>query len=331
MIRKVLALVSVGVRKAISMSIRSSVAVILLTLFPCLAHGQTTIEYYHLDALGTVRAITNQNGILLERHDYLPFGEEWNAPPQVNPRKITGKERDPETGYDYFGARYLSAKTARFTTTDPAMTLDENLADPQRWNRYTYVRNNPLRHVDPDGRDWLYRAAIGTFMGSAYARQHDKSSASVIFSGSFAEVPRAFSTFLEVTRNQAATAAVIAGFMPGVPKGVSNPIPSRLSRVIPNGINARTLGRPGEPDVFVTAAEDIAGMTSAQISRRLGIPSSPTGFRTIEFPSSTQRLASPVFRANPDFSGGGRTIGGAREFVIPNQTIPPGSTSRIVE
>lgn len=67
-------------------------------------------------------------------------------------REFTGKERDAETGYDYFGARYYGAKAARFTTIDPAYTSQENLVDPQRWNRYAYVRNNPLRYVDPDGR-----------------------------------------------------------------------------------------------------------------------------------------------------------------------------------
>ena len=52
----------------------------------------------------------------------------------------------------YFGARYYRAEIGRFTTIDPVYTWKENLADPQRWNRYGYVRNNPLRFVDPDGR-----------------------------------------------------------------------------------------------------------------------------------------------------------------------------------
>jgi RHS repeat-associated protein len=73
-------------------------------------------------------------------------------PPPSDKRLFTGKERDSETGMDYFGARYLRAANGRFTTTDPVVTLDENFADPQRWNRYAYVRNNPLRWTDPDGR-----------------------------------------------------------------------------------------------------------------------------------------------------------------------------------
>jgi hypothetical protein len=51
-----------------------------------------------------------------------------------------------------FGARCYAAKIGRFTTIDPVYTWRDNLADPQRWNRYACVRNNPLRYVDPDGR-----------------------------------------------------------------------------------------------------------------------------------------------------------------------------------
>ena len=118
------------------------------------------VEYYHTDAIGNVRAVTNGAGQVVERHDYLPFGEECttgtcSSNPGLNggqPRKFTGKERDAETGLDYFGARYYGSRIGRFTTTDPAYALQENLLDPQRWNKYAYARNNPLKYTDPDGR-----------------------------------------------------------------------------------------------------------------------------------------------------------------------------------
>jgi RHS repeat-associated protein len=118
------------------------------------------VKYYHQDAIGNVRVVTDANGNVLERHDYLPFGEECTTGLCSNnpgagagqPRKFTGKERDAETGFDYFGARYYGSKIGRFTTVDPVYTWRENLVDPQRWNRYSYVRNNPLKYVDPDGR-----------------------------------------------------------------------------------------------------------------------------------------------------------------------------------
>jgi RHS repeat-associated protein len=132
----------------------------LLVLSSPTARAQV-VEYYHLDAVGNIRAITDVSGNVIERHDYLPFGEECLTGPCVNnpqvgagqPRKFTGKERDAETGLDYFGARYYGSKIGRFTTVDPVYTWRENLVDPQRWNRYAYGPNNPLRYVDPDGRD----------------------------------------------------------------------------------------------------------------------------------------------------------------------------------
>jgi len=57
------------------------------------------------------------------------------------------------TGLDYFGARYLSAAQGRFTSPDPH-NEGAQLVDPQSWNMYSYVRNNPLRYVDPDGQDY---------------------------------------------------------------------------------------------------------------------------------------------------------------------------------
>lgn len=67
---------------------------------------------------------------------------------------FTGKERDVETGLDYFGARYLSGAMGRFTSPD-APLVDQHVGDPQSWNLYSYVRNNPLRYTDPTGRPCL--------------------------------------------------------------------------------------------------------------------------------------------------------------------------------
>ncbi|MFZ5927629.1 MAG: RHS repeat-associated core domain-containing protein [Acidobacteriota bacterium] len=62
----------------------------------------------------------------------------------------TGKERDQETGLDYFGARYFSGAQGRFTSPDPE-NANAMASDPQSWNMYAYGRNNPLSYVDPDG------------------------------------------------------------------------------------------------------------------------------------------------------------------------------------
>jgi RHS repeat-associated protein len=65
----------------------------------------------------------------------------------------TGKERDAESGLDYFGARYYGSALGRFTSADPKLIPDE-FDNPQSWNKYAYTGNNPLRYTDPDGKDW---------------------------------------------------------------------------------------------------------------------------------------------------------------------------------
>ncbi len=66
------------------------------------------------------------------------------------PTCFTGKERDAETGLDYFGARYFSGAMGRFVSPD-APFADQHIGDPQSWNLYSYVRNRPLNFVDHDG------------------------------------------------------------------------------------------------------------------------------------------------------------------------------------
>ncbi|MCB1948200.1 polymorphic toxin type 10 domain-containing protein, partial [Nitrosomonas sp.] len=118
-----------------------------------------------------------------------------------------------------------------------------------------------------------------------------------------------------------------------VTNGINNPVPRTLARVVPDTVITRasgTLGKPNVDDVFVTAADDIRGLDAKKIAKRLTIPASPTGFRVIEFPTPRSGIASPVNRTDPGFVGGGRTAGGAREFIIPNGSIPVDSNARVV-
>jgi len=69
-------------------------------------------------------------------------------PMQQLPHKFTGKERDGESGLDNFGARYFGSSLGRFMSPDPPL-MDQHIADPQSWNLYSYVRNNPVSFVDP--------------------------------------------------------------------------------------------------------------------------------------------------------------------------------------
>jgi RHS repeat-associated protein len=73
--------------------------------------------------------------------------------------RFTGKERDAESGNDYFGARYYASTMGRFLSPDWSAKTEPvpyaKLDDPQSLNLYAYVGNNPLNRTDPDGHDLL--------------------------------------------------------------------------------------------------------------------------------------------------------------------------------
>jgi RHS repeat-associated protein len=135
---------------------------------PAWAQHFEPMEFYHYDALGSVRLVVSfphdADTYTVSRHDYLPFGEEIQPGTfgrttdlgygiaDTTPQRFTGKERDPESNLDYFGARYYSAPQGRFISPD-APFADQHVGDPQSWNLYAYVRNRPLIHIDADGRE----------------------------------------------------------------------------------------------------------------------------------------------------------------------------------
>jgi RHS repeat-associated protein len=124
-------------------------------------------KYVVSDYMGTTRALVDSAGVVDRRYDYRPFGDEigtgvggrstkFSSPAYPGAGdgmsvKFTGKERDAETGLDYFEARYLSSAQGRFTSPDKPFA-DQHLENPQSWNLYSYTRNNPLAFVDPTGR-----------------------------------------------------------------------------------------------------------------------------------------------------------------------------------
>lgn len=110
------------------------------------------VEYYLDDQLGSARVVTNATGGILDDIDYCPYGSECYVASQTsgNNYKFTGKERDAESGLDYFTARYDASFLARFTSPDPH-NAGAQAGDPQTWNAYSYVRDSPLILTDPTG------------------------------------------------------------------------------------------------------------------------------------------------------------------------------------
>ncbi|QOY90653.1 RHS repeat domain-containing protein [Paludibaculum fermentans] len=138
-------------------------------------------QYLTVDALGSTRVVTDQNKTVVpgQRHDYMPFGGSLLSTQNGRTTTLgygvdealaslstlfTGKERDAETGLDFFEARYFSSAQGRFTSPDPLTwqvwqygsdddraKFQEFISDPQNFNLYAYVRNNPLKYTDPTG------------------------------------------------------------------------------------------------------------------------------------------------------------------------------------
>ena len=144
----------------------------LVTEYGGTATASDPTIYLTSDWLGSTRMVTapasgTSQPKVVELRDYAPFGEELGlavggrgvkyAPPtypSVVPdavgQKFTGKQRDAESGLDYFGARYFSGAQGRFTSPDPLLS-SAHILSPQSWNRYSYALNNPLRFTDPLG------------------------------------------------------------------------------------------------------------------------------------------------------------------------------------
>jgi len=118
-----------------------------------LANGD---RHYALDHLGSPRAITGPSSTLLGIQTFAVFGGGGTA--NGGALQFTGHERDAAfvgNGSvnlpDYFHARYYDPARGRFLSVDPKPR--SRLAIPQTWNRYSYALNNPLKYVDPDGRE----------------------------------------------------------------------------------------------------------------------------------------------------------------------------------
>ncbi|XXY14092.1 RHS repeat-associated core domain-containing protein [Sorangium sp. So ce216] len=114
-------------------------------------------RYVHVDHLGSVDALTDEDGDVIERRSYDPFGQRRNpvwgerAPASFaseTTQGFTGHESDDELGLVNMKGRIYDPRIGRFLTTDPIVSIP---SFGQSWNPYSYVLNNPLAYVDPGG------------------------------------------------------------------------------------------------------------------------------------------------------------------------------------
>jgi RHS repeat-associated protein len=126
------------------------------------AEQSTDGQFYwlHTNHLGSSRAMTDVNGNLVYKGQFDPYGQvltEWSSSgnTNLNAKKFTGYERDAATGLDYAGARMYNSGRGRFMQPDPNGIGAANLRLPESLNRYSYVRNDPVNHIDPLGTDLI--------------------------------------------------------------------------------------------------------------------------------------------------------------------------------
>jgi RHS repeat-associated protein len=116
-------------------------------------HNFEDVQYfYHSDHLGSSSFITDASGTVDQHLQYLPFGEPWIDQRTNTGIRFTfsGKEKDEETGYSYFGARYYNSDISIWLSVDPLSDKYPNLS------AYAYVANNPIILFDPNGREiWI--------------------------------------------------------------------------------------------------------------------------------------------------------------------------------
>jgi RHS repeat-associated protein len=117
------------------------------------------LHFYLDDPLGSRRVQTDYEGVVERTCASLPFGDVETCAPTPTEHLFTGKERDAESGNDYFEARYYSSAMGRFMSPDWSAKEEpipySKMDNPQSFNLYSYVWNNPLTAVDDDGHQHM--------------------------------------------------------------------------------------------------------------------------------------------------------------------------------
>ncbi|PYX74175.1 MAG: hypothetical protein DMG72_10965 [Acidobacteria bacterium] len=118
----------------------------------------TTFDYRYGDWLGSSRFSSTTSRTKFSDDAYAPYGETYAESGTVDP-SFTGNDQDTVSGtYDFLFREY-NANQGRWISPDPAGLGAVSLGDPQTWNRYAYVANNPLSRTDPTG---LFDDATGS-------------------------------------------------------------------------------------------------------------------------------------------------------------------------
>jgi len=209
--------------------------------------SESSLFFYHTDHLGSTNLVTDRGRSICHAAEYLPYGEVFaelqtsGSDPDL-PFKFNGKERDPETGMLYYGARYYMPKYCQWPTCDP---LELNYPEI---SSYCYTFNNPLSYFDPDGRIGLRPITSGikyarrlykAYKNTGYLNLNDLKSAGLAeLYGIAGDVETIFDGDASTIDKIAAVADIIIGT--DFNHNVTNKTGSALSRIIGSVINYKS-------------------------------------------------------------------------------------------
>jgi RHS repeat-associated protein len=233
----------------------------------------------------------------------LPYGDglysfpDQYAPPTADdatPLHFTGKERDAESGNDYFGARYYASSMGRFMSPDwtakeegddPVPYAD--LDDPQSLNLYAYVRNNPLTRVDADGH-CAEDLCIGEGISAGAVGAYILGSATLVGAATYFNTPsgqRSWSTFTSATS-----------------ESIHSQVQSVKDKVTSIFSSDKKPGTRGKPDHQATAAEEadkIGGKTEVRIPTPGGAKETRVGDAVATGADGKPTAVTQVIRPTP--------------------------------
>lgn len=240
-----------------------------------------TTTYYVGDQIGSARMLTTAGGWPVSSDTFYPYGFEQSGTADPNHYKFSGKQRDAESGLDYFGARFYSDNIGRFMSPDWSTSEDpvphSALTDPQTLNLYAYVGNNPLNKIDSDGH------ASGWFSGwveTSIEEAYDQYLYTVLGRGRLSPPRRRTG----VAQEQSA-------------QGLAAQVPGQVKTAIMNSVNASNAPSGADTTGGFHEEGGIAGTNSSGelvISPALPGPASHSGSATESLTPADPNLAGTI-------------------------------------
>jgi RHS repeat-associated protein len=270
------------------------------------SHGQpgtSTYRWVLSDRLGSGVVLLNELGDRV-RHTVLdPFGRRVDEVGADGRRFYAGHPEQEETGLFTMGARWYDVDTGRFLSADPLL----DLRSPQHHNAYSYVANDPVNHVDPDGRAGVYigrttmgGAGVGTMVSSGYAVDTNGTISHFEVSGSGFYGGIGFSSGVSIGVHDAPTNADLAG--EGIQLGISVGEGTSVSAALVRG-----------------TAEDGSAVTGLELGTGAGAGISPIEIHAME----TQTRVTTLFSLTKLFRELMRLIGILRQPDTSSQHLDP--------